>query len=72
MAARELFQKPIAGIVSGTGMTSAWIPQSDDESDLAHGENINHTEVESKTADPVITGRLLLVGLLFSRVGIAT
>ena len=72
MTARELLQKQIAGIMSGTSMASARIPQSDDESDLVHAENIDHAAAESKTTGPVIAGWLLLFGLLFRRVRVAS
>ena len=68
LAAREFLQKPIACIVSGTGMASARISQSDDEDDLGHSENTDNTEAEFKNTGPVIADRLLLFGLLFRRV----
>ena len=72
MTARDFRQKPIARIVSGTGMASARIPQSDDESDLVHAENIDHAAAESKTTGAVIAGRLLVFSLLFRRVRVAS
>jgi hypothetical protein len=58
--------------VSGTSVASARISQSDDETDLVHSENIDHAAAESKTTGPVIAGRLLLFGLLFRRVRVAS
>ena len=54
MTAREFLQKPIACIVSGTGIASTRIPQSHDESDLVHAEKIDHAATESETTDTVI------------------
>jgi hypothetical protein len=72
IAAREFLQKPMACIVSGTGMASARISQSDDEDDLGHSENTDNTEAKSKTTGPVIADRQLLFGLLFRRVRVVS